>query len=32
MFLLGFDESALPARAALRRIGDVIRILEERAS
>jgi AcrR family transcriptional regulator len=32
MILLGFDESALPARAALRRIGDVIRILEERAS
>jgi AcrR family transcriptional regulator len=32
MILLGFDESALPVRSALRRIGDVIRIIEERAS
>ena len=30
--LLGFDEATLPVRSALRRIGDVIRNLEERAS
>jgi AcrR family transcriptional regulator len=32
MILLGFDEASLPVRSALRRIGDVIRTLEERAS
>lgn len=32
MILLGFGESSLPVRSALRRIGDVIRALEERAS
>jgi AcrR family transcriptional regulator len=30
--LLGFDEATLPIRSALRRIGEVIRMLEERAS
>jgi AcrR family transcriptional regulator len=32
MILLGFDEATLPARSALRRIGVVIRSIEERAS
>jgi AcrR family transcriptional regulator len=32
MILLGFDEATLPIRSALRRIGDVIRTLEERVS
>jgi AcrR family transcriptional regulator len=32
MILLGFEQSALPARSALRRIGAVIRTIEERAS
>jgi len=28
--LLGFSEAELPARSALRKVGDVIRALEER--
>jgi AcrR family transcriptional regulator len=32
MILLGFDETILPVRSALRQIGGVIRTLEERAS
>ena len=32
MILVGFSDASLPVRSALRRIGDVIRALEERAS
>ena len=32
MILLGFDEASLPVRSALRRIGEVIRTVEEGAS
>jgi hypothetical protein len=32
MLLLGFDEAELPVRAALRRVGQLIRSLEETAS
>ena len=32
MILVGFTDASLPVRSALRRIGDVIRALEERAS
>jgi AcrR family transcriptional regulator len=32
LYLLGFEEHGSPVRAALRRIGDLIRILEERPS
>src|SRR6185295_7776766 len=32
MILVGFSDETLPVRSALRRIGDVIRALEERAS
>jgi len=29
LILLGFDESDLPMRSALRKVGDIIRSLEE---
>jgi hypothetical protein len=29
VILLGLDDSVIPARSALRRIGDVLRTLEE---
>jgi AcrR family transcriptional regulator len=32
MILVGFSDERLPVRSALRRIGEVIRVLEERAS
>ena len=30
--LLGFEEDSLPARSALRKIGTIIRAIEERGS
>jgi hypothetical protein len=32
MLLLGFDRHRLPIRSSLRRIGDLIRMAEDRAS
>ncbi|MGH8946411.1 MAG: TetR/AcrR family transcriptional regulator [Acidimicrobiia bacterium] len=31
MLLLGFDESEMPARSALRKVGDLLRALEDRS-